>query len=228
MTVGTTGQWREARRTSWPALSSQQAPTAARGPRHGVAPCGVVQPVAPAVAPAAVDRQEARAGAAIALRRRCGGDVHGLLLGLGAAAASARTLPPSSSQRPASNRAWLARLSIMIAPTRSAIRRRAVDPAPVSAELPRRPIEPKPTISESSPTGASTPPTAGTELAERIGPAAGVKHAPCRPHISDRAIRPFRSLSQRDRLPAGPRSEPRLSDACAATARRPLKTRSPR
>jgi hypothetical protein len=167
----------------------QRAPTGGIGPRHHrVAPRGVVQLVGPAVAPAAVDLQEVRAGAAKALRRRCGGDVHGLILGLQAAAASARTLPPSSPQRSASHRAWVARLSIMIAPPRSAICRRPAEPAPVSAELPRRPIEPKPTISESTPTGSSTPPTAGKELAERIGPAAGVKHARG-PRISDRAIR---------------------------------------
>jgi hypothetical protein len=70
----------------------------------------------------------------------------------------------------------------MIAPTRSSIRRWPVDPAPVSAVLPRRPIEPKPTISEGTPTDSSTPPTAGTALAERIAPAADLKQAPLAGH----------------------------------------------
>jgi hypothetical protein len=125
------------------------------------------------------------------LRRRCGGGVHGLLLGLGAAAASARTLPPSSSQRPASHRAWVARLSIMIAPTRSAIRRRPVDPRPSLPSFRDARSSPSPrSLNARRPAPAHLPSRDGARRTDRPGrrPDTG---APCRPRISDGAIRPL-------------------------------------
>jgi hypothetical protein len=62
-----------------------------------VAPRQVVRLVLPAVASAAAGLLAALVGAA---QWRCAGGVAVTFMGLGAAAASARTLPPSSSQRP--------------------------------------------------------------------------------------------------------------------------------
>jgi hypothetical protein len=172
MTVGTSGARRgrcHGRRS--PGSGRRQEGQALD--HHRVAPRQFVQLVIPAVAPVAVELHEVLVGAAIAPRGRCGVDVDGLLLGLGGAApASALTLPPSSSQRPASNRAWLA--------CRSSSRQRDQPSAGGRSSLPsfrgaRSSRSPR-SLKARRPAPAD-PHTAGTELADRIGPAAGVIQA---------------------------------------------------
>jgi hypothetical protein len=108
MTVGTSGA-RRGRRHGRRSPGSGRRQEGQALDHHRVAPRQFVHLAIPAVAPVAVELQEVLVGAAIAPRGRCGGDVDGLLLGLGGAAPRVgATLPPSSSQRPASNRAWLA------------------------------------------------------------------------------------------------------------------------
>jgi hypothetical protein len=218
-------QSREPRRTSCPALTRRPAP--ARD-RPSSSPGGATPSRPAGVAGGGVRRRGSACGAgrgsAMALRRRCGGDVHGSRrsrrVGAYAAAVIVPSVPP----------AWLARLSIMIAPTRSSIRRWPVDPAPVSAVLPRRATEPKPTISEGTPTDSSTPPTAGTALAERIAPAADLKQAPLAGHAFQMGPSALSlAVPERSAPRARGRKRARLSDpACAATARGRPKPRSPR
>jgi hypothetical protein len=229
MTVGTSGA-RRGRRHGRRSPGSGRRQEGQALDHHRVAPRQFVQLVIPAVAPVAVELQEVLVGAAIAPRGRCGGDVDGLLLGLGGAApASALTLPPSSSQRPASNRAWLACRSS----SRQLDQPSAGGPV-VSAELPRRPIEPKPTISESTPTGSSKPPHSRDRARGSDRPGrrrdTGVS---CRPRISHGASPGCAAppadqqarLGLRDRLPACGRSERLLSDAaCVAYSTTTTKT----
>ena len=157
-----------ARGSSWPRLQRQQATGRGQpllagrtGPRdHGARPAQVVELVEAPVAPLAEDLKHVLAAAAVALRRARGGGVHGYSLGgrraIASATASGRKLPPSSTQRTASSRAWarIASRRANRASTRPAIRSCVRGRLP-SAATSRGLINWKPAISASSPTGSS-------------------------------------------------------------------------
>jgi hypothetical protein len=216
MTVGTSGA-RRGRRHGRRSPGSGRRQEGQALDHHRVAPRQFVQLVIPAVAPVAVELQEVLVGAAIAPRGRCGVDVDGLLLGLGGAApASALTLPPSSSQRPASNRAWLA--------CRSSSRQRDQPSAGGRSSLPSfrsaRSSRSLRSLKARRPAPAD-PHTAGTELADRIGPAAGVIQARLAGHAFRMGITGLRRATGRPASSSGStRSAPCLRPERTAAFRR--------